>query len=313
MKIVVINSIGPMASTVVGSVVEKFGYLNIPVRKLGLHEYLRGKRSLDDGYMKKRLIEHLDSHSTILTIGGVSVSDRDSSKPRQLVQRSDVEPAIWNYQNNSFSRVSNMYSEGRNIYAQALKYKKSSHQIDRHIEYTTDIHQHPPLELWQSYKSEFGDVYMINLHRDFSGWLDSLVSQRFAHPSFRTRCFFAFHSAFDLYSSYEKTMKEMPGLHLDFQELFIPRQDQLVNRISVFLGEPVPSIDWETEKYDLFGKLSDYKKTFTMADDKPKYLSPLTHGLIRKFIKSGRITIIHDAIIYLFYLLDYTCYALRKA
>ena len=43
-KLVVISSFGPMGSTVVASIVEKFGYLNLPIRKMGLTDYLLKKK-----------------------------------------------------------------------------------------------------------------------------------------------------------------------------------------------------------------------------------------------------------------------------
>ncbi len=48
MEIIVINSFGPMGSTTVASILEKFGYLNVPVRKLHFSDYLIGKRKIDD-------------------------------------------------------------------------------------------------------------------------------------------------------------------------------------------------------------------------------------------------------------------------
>ena len=50
MKIVLVNSTGPMGSTVVGSLIEKFDFINIPLRKLGLHDYLVGMRDISDPF-----------------------------------------------------------------------------------------------------------------------------------------------------------------------------------------------------------------------------------------------------------------------
>lgn len=304
MKVVVINSIGPMASTVVGSVVEKFGYLNIPVRKLGLHDYLSGSKKLNDGYFKKRVLENLESHSKVLLIGGVSVNDRDSSKPRQLVDMESIKQELEVFNKKNFSNLAEMYGYGRNLYSKSLKYKKSNHSEDKHIEYTTDLHIQKAEALYQAYTKEFSAVHMINLHRSFAGWLDSLVSQRFAHPSFRTRYIFVFHSAYNMYRSYEDNIKNMPGLHLDFDKLFIPRQQELVAEIAKFLDQPIPELKWETEQYDLFGKFCDFHKTFTKADNKNRYLSNFTLKVIEGFIKKEKISIFHDGVVYLLYLCD---------
>ena len=56
MRLILINSFGPMASSVIASICEKFGYLNLPIRKRNFHEYITKKRSLSDPYFKKETI-----------------------------------------------------------------------------------------------------------------------------------------------------------------------------------------------------------------------------------------------------------------
>jgi len=52
-SLVVINSWGPMGSSLLASLVEKWGYLNIPIRQTGLTEYLMGRRPLTDPAIRK--------------------------------------------------------------------------------------------------------------------------------------------------------------------------------------------------------------------------------------------------------------------
>ena len=52
-SLVVINSSGPMRSSLLVSLVEKWGYLNIPLRQTGLTEYLTGCRPLTDPAIRK--------------------------------------------------------------------------------------------------------------------------------------------------------------------------------------------------------------------------------------------------------------------
>ena len=53
MRLILINSFGPMASSVIASILEKFGYLNLPLRKRDFHEYLI-KKEASDPYFKMR-------------------------------------------------------------------------------------------------------------------------------------------------------------------------------------------------------------------------------------------------------------------
>ncbi len=312
MKIVVVNSIGPMASTVVGSILEKFGYLNIPVRKLGLHEYLIGFRKIDDDFLIKRFEKIIESHSKMITSGGVNVFDRNAAPPRSLIDKNLITDDIAKLKRRKFNNISDLYNYVRITYAKALQYKKSYHSDGKHVEYTTDIFKFQPGELLAAYKSEFKHVVMINLHRDFPSWLDSLVSQRFVHPDFKTRFLFFFHSAFDLFKVYEKKINQYPGLHLEFDSLFIPHNKGTYKKIADILEEPLPDIQWENEIYDLYGKLSDYKTTFTKADVKGCYLSTVTHKAVKSFIKRERITIWHDLVVFILYLTDMIRFYMKK-
>ena len=92
-RIVIINSIGPMASTCVAGVLEKLGYLNLPIRKYGLHDYLLGKK-ISDNYMNNKFIKIIKSHSDTRALGGVSVKDRDNSKPKKNLNPDKVASQI---------------------------------------------------------------------------------------------------------------------------------------------------------------------------------------------------------------------------
>ena len=81
MKLIVINSYGPMGSSIVASVIEKYGYINLPIRKTKLEEYVLNLRKINDPFFKNRMREVLDSLSSKRITGGVSVIDRDNNPP----------------------------------------------------------------------------------------------------------------------------------------------------------------------------------------------------------------------------------------
>ena len=83
-KIVVINSFGPMGSTVIASIIEHLNYLNFhTMRKVGLNEYLINLKSLEDDFMKNNVIRKLSSFSENQITGGVSVLDRNKQSPKK--------------------------------------------------------------------------------------------------------------------------------------------------------------------------------------------------------------------------------------
>ncbi|MCG8615726.1 MAG: hypothetical protein MI802_05870 [Desulfobacterales bacterium] len=304
MDIVVVNSFGPMGSTPVGSLIEKFGFLNLPVRKLGLHDYLVGERSIEDPYMVGRILENLTHHNAPLKQGGINVLDRDSASPRQLVDKSRVEADIQELKQTRFDSVAHMYHSVKSIYAKAVSYKEIDGIPERHIEYTTDLIYHSPEELYQDYKAHFDNVYMIHIHRDFVSWMNSLASQAFAHTKIKHRFKpMLIGRRLGTYTRYKEVVNGIPGLHLNFEELFLPDTLSVVGKIGNYLGMDIPELDWNRETFDLYGKLTSFEKAFTLMDDHINYLSPVTQRYILKATK-GKIRSYETLGIGLMYLID---------
>ena len=303
MKIVIINSTGPMGSTSVGSIVEKLGYLNIPVRKLGLNQYLSGKREIDDPLMTDNFLNLLNQHSIERQSGGVSVRLRNSTKGRQLVDKNMVLNYLKRYKKNDKS-ISDLYSNLRNAYAHGLKYKPRVDFSNAHVEYTTDVFDYDMMELYKAYQIEFDQVYMIHLHRNFVDWLESLLSQRFIHPNFKTRYFFAFRAAFKQFKKYELKVKGLPGLHLDFEKLFLPHSQQTISDIAKYINQPINEILWEEENFDIYGMLVDYQTAFNKADSGNIYISRFTRAVIRFLEKLDKESIFIDMFVYSIYLVE---------
>ncbi len=303
-SIVVINSTGPMASTVVGAIIEKFGYLNIPLRKIGLHDYLIGNRNLNDPFVWNRFNEIASSHGRMISSGGVSVIDRNSASQRILVDKEGISKDVSSLDKCKYKKISEIYNDIRGIYARNVLYKKNTYNVHKHVEYTTDIEKYNSKDLYQAYKSEFEHVYMIHLHRNFDDWLGSLASQRFVHPRFRTKYLFSLSSAYKQFTRYEEKIKQYPGLHIDFSSLFLPNTSYAIKAISGYIKDPMPEIDWHREEYDLYGKLSDYDTTFIQSDSPCKYLSVATQNVIRFLIKINKINGFTDIFVATMYLID---------
>lgn len=303
MEIVVINSFGPMGSSVVGAMVEKIGGLNIPVRKLGLHDYIMGNRSLSDNYILKRFSEVVNNHHVPIRQGGVSAVDRDASQPRQLINKDFISKDLSKLNKEKFDNIQDCYEHLRKLYAKAVVYKKSGNPV-KHIEYTTDLIRFDPEALYSAYEKNFDKVHMIHLHRDFTDLMNAMASQSFISKSY-IRKFkpFLIKKRYNLYKEYESIVSKIPGLHLSFKELFLPDTQKTIKKIADFLKMDMPSLDWGTEDYDLYGKLCSYNKAFTMIDDRQNYLSPMTKKLISSAVKKN-VTIAHTVSVPFFYLMD---------
>ncbi len=310
MKLVIVNSNGPMGSSLVSALVEKFGYLNVPLRDLGIHDYLIGAKTIEDDFYKQNFIKVLRTDSTKIKGGGVNVPDRDNSPSYRRLNAECAVEAVEKIREKRFLKISDMYGGLRDVYAELLKYKQSKHVPGKHVELTIDLSNYEVDQLCDAYRREFKEVHFIHLHRDFIGWLESIASQRFASPPKRFR--FLLHELYQRYCEYEKNTKAWPGLHVDFDTLFRPENKKLIADIALELNEPVPDIQWKEERYDLFGNLSGYEKTFTQADVEGKYLSSVTRKVIQYCVAKKKITLLDDAVVYAFYLADLFLFFMEK-
>lgn len=310
MKIVVINSNGPMGSSVVGAIVEKFGYLNAPVRNLGLNRCLLSKKETDRRQFKQKFVNVFTSQNKMIRMGGVSMLDRDSSPSCCVIDKSLIENEISVIEKTEFTSISDLYVSLRSAYAKAVIYKTNKHVPGNHIEYTTYFDQYPTKELCGAYIDEFKNVVFIHMHRNFVGWVESVMSQYFS-GSRRWRIILL-HALHKRYVNYENKIKDCPGLHIDFDCLFNEKRNQVINAIAEELGEPVPDIEWEDSSYDLYGQLRDFPSTFTLADVEGTHLSSGTRWFIRYCVKQKKIFRFHDLVFYAFCLYDAAVFVIRK-
>lgn len=271
-RLLVLNSFGPMGSTLLAGLIEKFGYGNTPVRKLGLHAYLVGQTPLNAGDMQARLHETLFSHAKPGLRGGVSVLDRGDQAPKALTDVARAQEEFKILEATSFEKIQDLYMACRRVYDHSVCYKTLSNRPDWQIELTVDIHRYDPAILERRYLENFDTVHMIHLHRDFRGWINSLASQAFVHPDVINRVRFFPHLRHADYVLYERAVAALPGLHINFDDLFDTPIEALARRIGDFLGLEGPAVDLRTEAYDLYGKIIPFQKAFTRFDDNISYL-----------------------------------------
>lgn len=299
-----------MASSVVSAIIDKFGYLNIPIRDIGVHDYFLSQNKGME-FIKENYSQQFSAFSEVVATGGVSMLDRDFSKSQALLDKDKVSALLNVLNKKNYSKVSELYSDYKKAFSASIRYKNTNHIEGHHVELSVDFHKYDSKKLIASYRKEFGELVLIHMHREFGGWIESLASQRFVNPSLRKKLLFVFRWEYNRYMDYEHKIRGCEGLHLDCDSLFLPNTDQVISDIANVLGESPPKIVWEKEKYDLFGKLKSYHVTFTKADVEGKYLSPITLKLLRYFYKKKKVTRLSDIFIYPFYLVDLLMFSIK--
>tara|TARA_X000000950_G_C13875916_1_gene644823 strand:+ start:111 stop:1058 length:948 start_codon:yes stop_codon:yes gene_type:complete len=310
MKLIVINSFGPMGSTLVSGLLEHYGFLNFPLRKLGLHDYLTKKRKLNDNFLKYRFKKIMSDYSIPQKSGGVSVLDRDN---RPLIKKIDlniVNEEMNDFQNKSFSSIKDMYFEAFSIFNKSLKYKAENKNFLGVIELTNDIYKYEFHNLSELYKKEFEEVYFINIRRNFLSWLNSFVSQYYSHKKISLRnLLFRLSNVKKNFNKYETSLNKFDGaLEISFDDIFIPNNYIIKKKIEKFLNIE-SNFEMEKQNYDLYGAITGFKKAFTKHDDNHFFL-PKTFNILYKkigkfYFKNIFLDLILDIIFQLVYLLGY--------
>lgn len=309
-RLIVLNSFGPMGSTLLAGLLEKLGFGNVPFRKNGLHQYLMGEVSLNSGYMQDRLKKTLAAHSELDMRGGVSVLDRDNQKPSALTDYARVEKQLDEIAKHKFENFQDLYMACRKIYDDAVIYKKPAHNENWYIDLTVDIHRFDPDTLVQKYRENFDDVRFIHLHRDFRGWINALASQAIVSKLVSSKLIFQPHKRYADFKLYEDRVKQIPGLHIDFDDLFETPIGDLAKQLADFLDVPCPDIDFKKTDYDLYGKITPYDVAFKKFDDNVEYLKPGTLDYFEQLVNSGKINDNKPAQLkaYILYLRDLCAY-----
>jgi hypothetical protein len=304
MKLIVINSAGPMGSTVLGALIEQFGYQNLPARKRGLHDYLMGERSVEDNHLRMRTRHLVESLATPRVGGGTSVIDRDRKMPIQRLDPRRIEDDLSTFDSKHFSSVADMYLESSQLLAKGMTYKPVWTKPRGWIEYTTDIEAFSDSAsiLYERYCREFGDVLFFHMHRDFVGWLDSLSSQLLLAKKLTPECArLRLSGARKRYDQYEQAVSAIPGIHINFESLFLPNTPRLVEELSNVLGSP-EGADLEAANYDLYGSVTDYKSAFSRDDVTGKYLNGAAISFAKLAEGKPRLGFLDDLIFEVLYL-----------
>lgn len=267
-----------MGSALLGGFVEKFGAVNVPLRQFGLSEYLLGRHDLNSGVMQERVAEWVRRYSTPIRLGGINVLDRDSQQARAFSDPERVRADLEDIRNTEYGSLDELYRACMAVFCKSITYRDVSPDNDVFIDYPLDFGDYVDRarELYDAYQAAFDDVRMIHLHRDFEGWINAVAIQRFAKRRLGERLSFRLKSWVKKYYNYEKAVADLPGLHLDFRELFPERIEDLAERVGSFLGVPADVCDWRNAEYDLYGKFVHFDQAFTPVDDGNVYLDRFT-------------------------------------
>ncbi len=91
------------------------------------------------------------------------------------------------------------------------------------------------------------------------------------------------------YILYEEAVADMPGLHINFEDLFDTPIENLSEKISDFIGVGTPKCNLREESYDMYGKIVPYDKAFVRFDDNIHFISPIVQEYFKNIVENNKI------------------------
>ena len=310
MKLIVMGAEGPMGKALLCSILEKYGFINLPVRKRGLNSYVIGERKIKDLYFKKRTLIVANDLAISDLGGGISVIERNKNPKIKKINLKKINKNLKIFYKKKFTKVDQMYFQSMLILNNGIIYKKKIFNPKGCIENSKDISNFDYKELINGYKNNFNKPYFIFLNRNFSSWLNSLASQIMVKNyknvfQYRIRL----SGQIKRYKNWQKylTNNKKNGINLDFNDFFNKyRLKKMIKKISFYLNEKDPKINWPKEKFDCFGYIYDYKKAFKKIDDKNLYLSKISIKVAKHAYSTNvfYLKLLYDFIFQILFLLD---------
>lgn len=281
-KLVLVISDGPMGSSVIAGIVEKFGYLQLPFRNYGLLSFAGMEKN-----GKKNLRDQLVTKSEILTRksirGGVSIEDRDSSRALTRVDSAiladSLAAAERQFDQLDFATVYDLY---KSAIGSAIIYKSIPGNLNGHVELITSDDTKCLSDELNQLEKKFEDVKIIILKRDFLEWIESLARARFTSSKWKNFLLSDLINRFGIYYKNIKSVEDR-SLIINFDDLFGRDSSALLKKLASHLGEPDVEI-FPNELIDVFGKMVKKKKAVSLVDRPGRYFSIFTRKSLKAVI-----------------------------
>ena len=281
-KIVCIFSHGPMGSSTLGSIIEHFNFLNMPIRKYGLYDSIIKRKNSRNIY-KRRIIEHASLYSSKSYLGGRGMLDRNKLKNIFFKKKilNDLDKKIFK---KKFQKINIKIFKTYEVFNDNIIYKNKKKNYKGIIYYPANIHYFDSKTVYKNFKKEFKNVIFFAMKRGFEDWISSLLSQTFIKN--KIKIIHLNRRLSKIYKDYQKYLNFIENLPnckiIEFEDIFIKKRN-IVKELK--LGQ---IYNIKSKKFDHWTRLVDYDSTFKKFDNKNKILSKNSLNLIKFFLKSEK-------------------------
>ena len=155
MKLIIIGSEGPMGKSLVCALLEKLKFINLPVRKRGVNDYVTNERAFSDLYFKKRTLLIAKELSKPDIGGGISVLERNKNARIKKIDIKIIKSDLKLFYKKKFKNFSEMFFDSMSILNKGTIYKKKIYKPKGAIENSKDISSFEYHRLVSGYKKNF--------------------------------------------------------------------------------------------------------------------------------------------------------------
>ena len=289
LNFIVIYSDGPMGSTNLGAIFEKYGYINLPFRKFLLSEYVMGIKDITDKSMQYKCLYNIDSLSQKTILGGVSVKDRNS---RESIIRA-LRPTKKNTDQFLSFNPKNIYELISHCFlftAKHIIYKEFKKPIKGFV-----IYEMPQFKI----NYQFTQVEYINkltnlrnfkfflMNRSFKEWCASILSQEdYKKSNDKSLNTISIEKLFRRWRNINNYANLKRVHTIQLESILLPNTEKTNLLIASKLD--LEYIDYKEillSKFDLFGSLLPFKKAFKPSDKAFDELNPIFKIMLILFPK----------------------------
>lgn len=302
-KLIVINSIGPMGSSVLSALLEHYGILNFPIRKRGLSLDIHNLRELGNQDLIN-ITSNLIKYEEEGQIGGVSVLKRKEIKKNKKFKYSSK--ITEKFLDKKYDNIEDMYFASMDLLNESVSYKKSIKKIVGSIELAIDSYKYDMPNLEKNYEKHFSNVYFISCIRDFENWINTLCAVRFVKKKlFLKYLKFNIFKWKKTYKKYYNNINKSKGLIINFDDIFLPNTNKTMIKVENYLGLTNLSFEkLKIKEFDLFGHIISFDDALTKYDDNKTVLSKSSLKFLR-YYSNLKFNIVTDSFFTLIFLLMY--------
>tara|TARA_Y100000991_G_C21951471_1_gene339997 strand:+ start:355 stop:1296 length:942 start_codon:yes stop_codon:yes gene_type:complete len=289
MRFIVIYSDGPCGSSNLASLLEKYGFINLPIRKLHFSEYLMGSKSLSDKSMQMQVLTSLKIYSNPVRLGGLSVKDRNS---RGKIRRYNkpTQDEIDNFLLFEPKSIKSLLVHCFTFASKFVVYKDIISKPKGII-----IHEMPQFVI----KHEFTEKEYINkliksenisffvLSRDFKSWCAALLSQQDSKLGILSRLNFVSLEKLYLRWLFIQNLGQDKNIsEIKLNDILLPNTKKTIDLLQKKLNlEPIIFNKLVKEEFDIFGSIIKFKEAFTPSDLSLKKSNFLAYQILKNYPK----------------------------